>query len=268
MRQHAVGNSRQPSLHGRSIVCLEESAPPVCPPGIGRVECSHRVRLPLPAQDVGKGPLGDIGIVPAARVPGPGLQDCGAMDHINHPPGLRDELSLPLGRVEAVARREFGPDTMDQPQGAVGMRQVPAAEGAVELGRQDGVEADRVGIHPRHHSQPPGVKRRVAGKFRGKLPWKRGTEVDSLDPQPPPGAVAQNFEMAPPRSGAELQGRGARRRARLASPPFRILPVEHRDGCCVGGVPLYHPLRSRDGTASLSRPFPRQRQAGPGIEVG
>ena len=205
---HALG---QELFHGVAAPQGDEAAGPVRSPRMQAVERHHAGGFPLAAQDDGQGPRADIRPVGAIAVPRAHGDAGAAVEHLGHLPHLPVPGREP-GRVEEiVAGGQLGPDAMDEPERLPGA-EVVGAQGLVEGGRMDGVDADRVDAGFGHLLEPAVVGGPV-GELAGISAGQGRAEVHALDVEGPPAAVAiGHFQPAVMGPGRDLRlgGQGNR----------------------------------------------------------
>lgn len=121
-----------------------------------------------------------------------------SMNQVDDPPHFRLKLTLPDGVVEIMTGWQLRPYAVHQPQNAVGVTQIPAAQRPVKRGWQDGIHSHRIGVHSGEGVKPASVHRRVGGKLAWKSSRKRNAKVHALDVEGLPATSRCNFELLTP----------------------------------------------------------------------
>ena len=184
------------------------------------VERLDRERLPLSSYDVGQDPLGDVGIVATPGVTRPDRNGGSTVKQIDHVAHFVLKAGFPRRVGEVVPRRQLGPDTVGQPEHAIRVREVPAAEGPVEHRWQDRIQPQGVRVHRRQGIEPTRIECRILGKLGGVSSRERDTEVDAFDVERAPSLSSRDLEALAPGSSYQLK------HVRTKSVPcFRPVPV-------------------------------------------
>ena len=256
LRQPHIG--RRAAIHGEKPPTV--AATPVRPP----VVRADRERLPLPPQHERQHVLGDVGVVAPPRVPRLGGDQRATVDHVHRPPHLAAEVGLPTGGVVIAARGQLGPHPVHQPEGAVGVRFVPAPHRAIECRRENRVEPHRVRVGEGDQLEPACVGGVVGGELSRELPRQRGAEVDSFHVKRLPAFRGPHLEVLPLRARRDprLQARRHRRRRepRVHAPREQLI---HRVG--VARRERDRPAQDGHGVGPPAQPPPGHAQAVPAV---
>src|SRR3954454_229943 len=107
-------------------------------------EGQRRVRLPLATNDQRQRPARDVHSINPRRVPSTRRYDGAPMNQIDDAAHLSRECGVPVRIVVSLfllSWRWLRPDTLNEPECAVGMIDVPAGERAIEVRRMNRVYA-------------------------------------------------------------------------------------------------------------------------------